>query len=288
MPQQALEGKIVVVTGAGSGIGAAVAKRAAEDGARVALIGRTPDRLGATAEVITGAGGEAFSIRCDVTLQEDIDAAIAQVLERWDTIDGLVNNAGMFSIGHVLDHSREEWQRVIDVDLSAAFFMSQAAGRQMARAGGGSIVNIASIDGHAAEALVPSYSACKAGLMGLTRSMAIDLSPLGIRCNSVSPGYVAGTAMAEDTGDAGRPMAEIMDGSDRSALRRLVTVSEVADACSYLLSDRATGVTGADLLVDGGTMANVYVLESDAETGWSRIQTEAIEEVRRKLAAGEL
>lgn len=288
MPRRALEGKVVAITGAGGGIGAGVAGRAAADGARVALLGRAPGRLDTTAAAIADAGGETVAIRCDVTLQADIDAAVAQIVSAWGPIDGLVNNAGRFALGHTLDHSREDWQRVIDVDLSAAFFTSQAVGRVMARAGRGSIVSIASVDGHGAEGLVPSYSAAKAGLIGLTRAMAIDLSPLGVRCNSVSPGYVSGTAMAEESAAGSRPLSEILAEWDRVPLQRMVTVAEVADACCYLLSDRSSGVTGTDLLVDGGMLSNVYALESVPETGWSQVRLEADEDVRSRLERGEL
>jgi len=210
------------------------------------------------------------------------------VVGTWGTIDGLVNNAGVFAVGHTLEHSREDWQRVIDVDLTAAFFMSQAVGRVMARLEAGSIVNVASVDGHAAESLVPGYSACKAGLLGLTRSMALDLSPLGIRCNSVSPGYVAGTAMAEESSAGSRPLSEILTDWDRAPLGRLVSAAEVADACAFLLSDRSSAITGTDLLVDGGMMSDVYALESREETGWSAIRKEALAEIRRKIASGDL
>jgi NAD(P)-dependent dehydrogenase (short-subunit alcohol dehydrogenase family) len=166
--------------------------------------------------------------------------------------------------------------------------MAQAVGRVMARVEAGSIVNVASVDGHAAEGLVPGYSACKAGLLGLTRSLAIDLSPLGIRCNSVSPGYVAGTPMAEESSAGSRPLSQILTDWDRAPLGRMVSAAEVADACAYLLSERSSGITGTDLRVDGGMLSNVYALESEAETGWSKVRDEALAAVRRKVASGEL
>lgn len=280
-----LAGKAVIVTGAGSGIGAAVAKRAAADGANVLLLGRRVDKLKETAAVI---GDKALVQQCDVTVQADIDQAVALAVETWGRIDGLVNNAGMFVMAHALEMTREQWNQVIDVDLTASFFFTQAAGRVMARRGAGSVVNIASVNGHQGEPLNAPYNAAKAGLIGLTRSLAMDLGRFGIRVNSISPGYVEGTPMADDTGDADEPMNVLLRDWQRVPLRRMVDTSEVANLCAFLLADEASGMTGSDVVVDGGMLTNHYALESVPATGWASFQDSVSADVKRKLARGEL
>lgn len=280
-----LAGKVVIVTGAGSGIGAAVAKQAAADGANVLLLGRRVNKLEETASAI---GDGALVQQCDVTVQADIDRAVALAVDTWGRIDGLVNNAGMFIMAHSLEMTREQWSQVIDVDLTSSFFFTQAAGRVMARGGGGSVVNIASVNGHQGEPLNAPYNAAKAGLIGLTRSLAMDLGRLGIRVNSVSPGYVDGTPMADDTGDADEPMSVLLRDWQRAPLRRMVDTSEVADLCVFLLSDRASGMTGSDVVVDGGMLTNHYALESVPATGWASYQDSVLAGVKEKLARGEL
>ncbi len=278
-----LDGQVVVVSGAGSGIGAAIAKRAAAEGASVLLLGRRLEPLEQTAAAI---GSEAVVQQCDVTVQEDIDRAVARAVSEWGRVDGLVNNAGSFHMAHALLMTRQQWDETLAVDLTAAFFMSQAFGRVMAKAGRGAIVNIASVDGHAGEPMNAPYNSSKAGLIGLTRSLAMDLTPLGIRTNAVSPGYVDGTPMADDTADTEQSVGELLQNWQRVALRRMVNVDEVATTTVFLLSDKASGLTGSDILVDGGMMADIYGLDSVEETGFQAFRNETLDEVRRMLADG--
>jgi NAD(P)-dependent dehydrogenase (short-subunit alcohol dehydrogenase family) len=283
-----LDGQVVVVSGAGSAIGAGVAKLAAAEGANVLLLGRRLEKLEETTAAIGGEDGAAVAVRCDVTDAGDIDTAVARALSEWGRVDGLVNNAGSFQMAHALELTREQWDAVIAVDLTAAFFMSQAFGRVMARAGKGSIVNIASVDGHAGEPLNAPYNSSKAGLIGLSRSLALDLTPLGIRCNAVSPGYVDGTPMADDTADTEHSVSDLLRNWQRVPLRRMVSVDEVAQMTVFLLSDAASGLTGSDVLVDGGLLADVYALDSVEATGWGAYRNEALDQVRQKLQRGEL
>ncbi len=282
MSQGRLGDQVVVVSGAGSGIGAGVAKVVAAEGAKVLLLGRTLQRLERTAHAIAGASGTALPLACDVTRQEDIDAAVDRALSEWGRIDGLVNNAGALGSGHVLELEREAWEEVVAVNLSGAFFMAQAVGRAMARVGHGSIVNMTSVASHTSEALTAAYCATKAGLLGLTRSLALDLTPLGIRCNAVSPGVVEDTPMS----DPDLEMREMLGSWDRVPCRRMVTIEEVAQACVFFLSDVSSGVTGTDLIVDGGLLANVYALESVSATGAADSQEQALARVREQLASG--
>ncbi len=280
-----MAGKAVIVTGAGTGIGAAVARRVAEEGGDVLLLGRRLSKLEETAHAL---GDRALVQQCDVTVQADIDRAVTLAVDAWGRIDGLVNNAGMFIMAHALEMTREQWNQVIDVDLTSSFFFTQAAGRVMARAGGGAIVNVASVNGHQGEPLNAPYNSAKAGLIGLTRSLAMDLGRLGIRVNSVSPGYVDGTPMADDTGDSDRPMHELLRDWGRAPLRRMVDTTEVAEACVFLLSEAASGMTGSDVVIDGGMLTNHYALESVPATGWASYQDDVLADVKGKLARGEL
>lgn len=283
MSEGRLSGQVVVVSGAGSGIGAGVAKLAAAEGASVLLLGRRLDKLEETAAAIGDAGETAVPLKCDVTDADDIDRAVTCALDEWGRVDGLVNNAGSFQMAHALEMTRRQWDEVIAVDLSAAFFMSQAFGRVMARAEKGAIVNIASVNGHTGEGLNAPYNSSKAGLIGLTRSLALDLTPLGIRCNAVSPGYVDGTPMADDTADSEHSVSELLRDWRRVPLRRMVTVDEVAHMTVFLLSDAASGLTGSDVVVDGGLLADHYALDSVEATGWGAYQAEEIAKVKQKL-----
>lgn len=280
-----LAGKTVLVTGAGTGIGAAVSRRVVEEGGHVLMLGR---RLEVLQETAAALGDDAVVLQCDVTVQADIDRAVALAVDTWGRIDGLVNNAGMFIMAHALEMTREQWHQVLDVDLTASFFFAQAAGRVMARAGSGAIVNIASVNGHQGEPLNAPYNTSKAGMIGLTRSLAMDLGRLGIRVNSVSPGYVDGTPMADDTGDSDVPMSELLRDWERAPLRRMVNTTEVAETCVFLLSDAASGMTGSDVVVDGGMLTNHYALESVPATGWADYQNTVLAQVKDKLRRGEL
>lgn len=288
MAEGRLQGQVVVVSGAGSGIGAGVARLAAAEGASVLLLGRRLEKLEETAAAIGGAHGTAVALKCDITDAGDIDRAVTRALDEWGRVDGLVNNAGSFQMAHALEMTRQQWDEVIAVDLSAAFFMSQAFGRVMAKAGTGSIVNIASVNGHQGEPLNAPYNSSKAGLIGLTRSLAMDLTPLGIRCNAISPGYVDGTPMADDTASTDQSVGELLRIWDRVPLRRMVNVDEVAHLAVFLLSDAASGLTGSDVVVDGGLMSNHYALDSVEATGWGAYQAEVLAQVRQKLENGAL
>jgi NAD(P)-dependent dehydrogenase (short-subunit alcohol dehydrogenase family) len=283
MAEGRLRGQVIAVTGAGSGIGAAVAKLAAAEGASVLLLGRRVEKLEATAAAIGGGASTAVIQQCDVTDASDIDRAVVRALDEWGRVDGLVNNAGSFQMAHALVMTRQQWDETIAVDLTAAFFMSQAFGRVMAKAGKGSIVNMASVDGHAGEPLNAPYNSSKAGLIGLSRSLALDLTPFGIRCNSVSPGYVDGTPMADDTADTEQSVSELLRNWQRVPLRRMVDVDEVAQMTVFLLSDAASGLTGSDLVVDGGLLSNIYALDSVEATGWVAFQNDTLEQVRQQL-----
>jgi NAD(P)-dependent dehydrogenase (short-subunit alcohol dehydrogenase family) len=254
------EGRTVIVTGGSQGIGKAVAERFAEEGADVLVTGRRPDVLESVVAGIANAGGSAWPFGADVSNPRDVEATVAAAIERWGRIDVLVNNAGIGEEVPFLEIDLESWDRVLDTNLRGAFLMAQAVAREQVTTGGGSIVHIASIDGSGGDGPYASYNASKAGLLGLNRTMAIELAPHGIRVNCVSPGFTH-TEMTE----AAVP-PELMDYLTtrfaRVPMRRLVTTAEIAAAVAFLASDDASAITGVDLTVDCGLTANWYILET--------------------------
>lgn len=259
MPRR-FEGKNVIVTGAGQGIGLAIAERFASEGADVMLIGRRREPLEAAASRIAAAGGTAWSHAADVSSSADVDAAVAAAQERWGRIDVLVNNAGIAEEKPFLEIEDAGWDAILATNLRGAFLMAQRVARVQVAAGGGSIVHIASIDASGGDGPYASYNASKAGLLGLNRTMALELGPHGVRVNCVSPGFTH-TEMTE-VGVPPGTMDYLVNRFDRVPLRRLVRPEEIASACAFLASDDASAITGIDLTVDCGLTANWYILES--------------------------
>jgi NAD(P)-dependent dehydrogenase (short-subunit alcohol dehydrogenase family) len=189
-----------------------------------------------------------------------VAAAGAAATDRWGHIDVLVNNAGIDDETPFLEIDHERWHAVIRTNLTGPFLMSQAVAREMAAAGGGVILHNASIDGSGGDGPFASYNASKAGLLGLNRTMALELAAHGIRVNAVSPGFTH-TDMTERA--VGPAMMAYLNGSfDRVPMKRLVRPEEVANAFVFLASDEASGITGIDLRVDCGLTANWYILET--------------------------
>ena len=255
-----MSGKVALVTGAGRGLGEGIALTLAKRGAAVALSGRNPADLQATAKKIEGLGGSASVQPGDVSSTSDVDTVVAGTVQSHGRLNILVNNAGIADEAAFLDIEEAGWRRVIDVNLNGVFFMTQRVARHMRGQGGGAIVNIGSIEAHAADGPFASYVAAKFGLRGMTMSAAIELAQYGIRVNSVSPGWVH-TKMVEE---ALRPamLQHMLHDFRRVPMKRMVTVDEVAGAVAFLASDAASGITGTDLVVDGGTLADIHVHRS--------------------------
>ena len=253
-----LEGRVALVTGAGSGIGRAIARRLAADGAGlvVADLRRQP-RDGAheeggaepTVDLIRAAGGEAIFVEADVSRMSDMERAAAVAVEELGGLDIMVNNAGIWH-GHrtILEETEAEFDSTIAVNLKGVWLGCRVAIGQMVRAGtGGSIVNIASIAGMVGLAAEPAYSASKGGVIGLTRQLAIDYAEHRIRVNAISPGFVE-TALS-------RSVMGHNPEHDLTPWPRLGTVSDVASAVAFLASDESEWMTGSILVADGGYSA---------------------------------
>ena len=234
--------KIAVITGAARGIGLATAGRFLDEGWGVALL--DIDGNGLAAVDLSGA---TLLIACDVADSGQVTDAVDNVTTHFGRIDALVNNAGTALFKPLLETSHEEWQRVLDVNLSGPFLCAQACAPVMIAQGGGSIVNITSISGLRASTLRVAYGTSKAGLMHLTKQQAAEWGEVGIRVNAVSPGPVD-TAMAKAVHSADIRA----DYHDAIPLNRYGLETEIADAVWFLCSDRASYITGQNLAVDGG------------------------------------
>ncbi len=243
-----LDGKAAIVTGAARGIGKAIATRFHRDGARLVLWDLRADELSAACAELEGSGPDVHGAVVDVTDRRGVEAGVTEAYERLGRIDILANNAGIGGFTPFLEMSDQEWQRMLDVDLTGVFICSQVVARRMREQGSGAIVNMASTNGLLGEALEAHYNAAKGGVVLLTKTMAIELAPYGIRVNSVCPGFIL-TDLARE---AGLPQEEIDDYARKIPMGRTGRPEEVAAAFSFLASDDASFITGTEVVVDGG------------------------------------
>jgi len=246
----ALADRVVLVTGSSRGIGAEIAVKAAAEGARVAVhYNRSADEAKQTVERARRArAADVVAFAADISDGEAAERLVAQVIDRFGRVDALVNNAGLTQVGPFLEIEPAEWDAVIATDLTAAFHTCRAAIPCMLQNGGGSIVNICSRLGQMGVAETAAYSAAKAGLIGLTRSLAREFGPRGIRVNAVAP-FVTVTDMTTDLIDSEEGRRRL----GQAALGRYGTAGEVADAVIFLLSDASSLFTGQTLNPNAGT-----------------------------------
>ncbi len=237
-----LANKIVVITAAaGTGIGSAMARRCLEEGARVVISDAHARRLGETHEELAATFGESVhSLRCDVTVQEEVDGLIAGAVSHFGRIDVMVNNAGLGGTGSILDLSDEDWSRVLDITLTGTFRCMRAALKQMVeQGGGGAIVNNASVLGWRAQAGQAHYAAAKAGVMALTRCAALDVAQHHIRVNAVAPSLAMHPFLAKVTTEE-----LLRELASKEAFGRAAQPVEVANVMVFLASDLASYLTG--------------------------------------------
>lgn len=248
-----LRDKVALVTGGGSGIGRAIALAFAEAGAAVAVVGRTAVKLEAVAAEIRRAGGQAIALPADVSRGDEVTAAVENVVAAFGGLDILVNNAGFSPSGRVTDISEAEWDECLAVNLRSVFLGARAAIPHMQQRGAGVILSVAGTFGLRAAANKAAYSTAKAGVINLTRAIALDYGPERIRCNVICPGYV-------DT-----PLTAGVAPADRDAflaatqpLPGVIQAQDVAALAVYLASDAAQMITGQVFVIDGGQQAGLH------------------------------
>lgn len=249
-----LRDRVAVVTGGSRGIGAAIARRMSENGARVAVLDLDAPAAGSDA-VDVDADTQPVYVRCDVSDEGSVVAAFADVVARLGTVDVLVNNAGINAYYDAATMELADWEHVFAVDLRGVWLCCKQVLPGMAAAGRGAIVNISSIHARMTHPGYFPYAAAKSGVEGLTRSLALDYGPRGIRVNAVAPGYTRTRLVEEWLARQRDPENTERQIGENHALRRMVEPSEVAAAVCFLAGDGATAITGTSLTVDCGLTA---------------------------------
>ncbi len=255
LPAGRLSGRIAFVTGASRGIGRAIALRFAAEGARVALAARDLASCERTATEISASGGQAYAIECDVTLAMSISNAIAAAVAKWGRIDVLVNNAGTGGSTPLDDPDDSRWTSIIATNLTGVFRVTREAAPFIPE--GGRIINLSSVVGRFGVAGLSAYSASKHGVIGLTRSLALELAPRRITVNAMCPGWVETEMAREGFRQIGRMARTSLDEGREAAARmaplgRVLDPEEIAGLAVYLASDDAKSVTGQAIVIDGG------------------------------------
>ena len=247
------DGKVVLITGAGRGIGRQLALDFGANGAFIAANDITPINLDQTIDQIEAAGGKAREFIADISKKMPVQSMVTEILDEWQHIDILVNNAGVEPHAPLLELDSWDWQRTLDVNLSGAFYTMQTVGRVMHEQGGGVMVNIASIAG-GAHGLKDraAYVASKMGLIGLTREAARELAPFNIRVNAVCPGVIA----TEMTADIRRNEAMVSKMLEDIPQSRIGQPKDVSGIVMFLCSEAASYITGQAINVDGGKVMN--------------------------------
>jgi NAD(P)-dependent dehydrogenase (short-subunit alcohol dehydrogenase family) len=243
-----LEKKNAVVTGSGRGIGRAIAIAFAREGAGVAIIDVNQENCNKVVQEITRMGGKAIAVKCDVSAKVEVDDMVRKVIAEFSKIDILVNNAGIVGFKPFLDLTEEEWDKMLSINLKGQFLCSQAIAREMVKAKSGRIINIASISSGGCQIAFPMiahYTASKAGVLGLTKALALELAPQGISVNAISPGAV-NTEIAQSNEEQKKAtIARIPKG-------RIAEPEDIANLAVFLATPESDYITGADIIIDGG------------------------------------
>lgn len=254
-PKGALEGRVALVTGGGSGIGRAIALLLAREGAAVAVVDVDDARAGAVAGEILAAGGRGLSAQADVSRAADCARVVERTVAEFGRLDVLCNNAGIIRRATVLETSEEEWDHVMAVNVRGVFLLCKAVIPLMIAAGGGAIVNTASGWGLVGGRKAASYCASKGAVVQLTRAMALDHGARNIRVNCICPGDTGTPMLENEAAQLGEPGERFLAEAADRPLGRVGRPEEIAQAALYLASDASSFVTGTALVVDGGGLA---------------------------------
>jgi NAD(P)-dependent dehydrogenase (short-subunit alcohol dehydrogenase family) len=253
---QRVAGKVALVTGGASGLGAESARRLVREGAKVALTDLASEAGEAVARAISADGGEAIFFNHDVTSEADWARVVAATLARFGRLDVLVNNAGIALSGlNLMTHSLEAWRRVLSVNLDGVFLGLRHSGPAIAQGGGGSVINMSSIMGKVGAAGGAAYCASKGGVLMLTKAAALEWASVNIRVNSIHPGFIETPLVSTILHEAenGNEMRALL--ISRHAMGRLGVPREIADAVVFLASEESSFMTGGELVIDGGYTA---------------------------------
>lgn len=251
-----VQGKVALVTGAAMGLGAEAARRLTREGAAVLLTDVADEAADAVVRDIRAAGGRAAFVHHDVTSEADWDTVVVRAKAEFGALHILVNNAGVSGDSTpVIGHSLGEWRRILSINLDGVFLGMRAAGQLIADSGGGSVINVSSILGKVGLANAAAYCASKGGVLQLTKAAALEWAPLGIRVNSLHPGFIETPMLDEGLrrSENGNEMREMLVMAH--PLGRLGVPAEIADAILFLAADESRFMTGAELVVDGGYLA---------------------------------
>ena len=242
-----LEGKVAIVTGASRGIGKAIAQQFIAQGAKVAFTYRSSAEAAAALEQeLSADGGTVKGFQSDAASMTDAERLVGEVVDAFGTVDIVINNAGITDDTLLMRMTEEQWDRVISVNLKSCFNLTKAVMRTMLKARAGSIVNISSVVGVQGNAGQANYAASKAGILGFTKSVALELGSRNIRCNAIAPGFIETEMTAKLDADT------VQGWRDAIPLKRGGTPEDVANLCVFLASDMSAYITGQTLNVDGG------------------------------------
>jgi NAD(P)-dependent dehydrogenase (short-subunit alcohol dehydrogenase family) len=250
--QFGLKNKVTIITGGAQGIGAACAQRFSAEGAHIVLADVDNARGSALAQSLG-----AVYVHCDVGDKLDVDAMVQQTIAKHGRIDVLVNNAGIVKAAPFLDVTEDDFNAVIRVNLKGAFLVAQAVAREMVKTGGGSVINMSSVNAVMAIPSIASYNMSKGAINQLTRVMALALADFGVRVNAVAPGTIATELAAKAVLTSEEAKARILS---RTPMKRLGTPEEIADVVAYLASDASSYLTGEIITADGGRTALNYTV----------------------------
>ena len=251
-----LSGKVALVTGGGSGIGAAAARLFAREGAAVALMGRRREALDAVVAQIKEARGRAIAIQGDVVRAADCERAVRDAVHAFGALHVLFNNAGTSAVGTALETAEEEFDRVMDINVKGTFLMCKYALPHMIEAGGGSIINTSSVSGIRGNRQRAAYNAAKGAVCNLTKNLALDFGPKGVRANAVLPGLVETDMPKFFQARGGKTWPDVVrENTPKYPLGRIGKPEDVANCVLFLAADESAWITGQLIAVDGGLTA---------------------------------